>query len=1118
MLGTMCLMALPLTATAERLLALSTALTTTREAARVYVHSLGLDSCGLLPGAYPLAGIEATGKLDAIASGRAAVLATRGRWPGVEGRALPPQTWWHVVSTNPFEQRPIHTLPGEPGWREWSGAQQTLPDGDSLLVVLGEGAATNAPLRGKVEIWQYDAVTFARTLRHVHRFAAIPEAAVALTGDPPTAVILAGRGANEAPVLLHMDLEAGTVVETALATTVALPDMAWAPSALTKDNDHLLVLTTGYALGKSQGELVTWVHALDPGTAAPLAAPLRLPGRPAEPALYPIAGGGVWVATQTPGAGFAQVSHVALSPTPVPTLSVLREIPQGGILDHVRVAPDPAAPATRLALALDQRVVMWEASTGIVQQRTFESPVRVLAWDSTALLAAEGPHLHRLEPVSLESQSVVLTPGGWVTGLLPVPADLSPAIDADCDGLQDAAEHAGGTDPANPDTDVDGLMDGLDPRPGRPTPQLFVPAQLTLRGEAAGRALRALPVHVAHGSEATWRVQVAEPAPPWLVLHPRAGRGPGLVYLGVDPAAVRSTEALATAEIRVLLTGETAAGETRGSPAVCSIEVTPTSNDGQRILWVWGANERNETRVSFRDAQDLRGLATLGDLLAASPFLFAHREVSGPFSGALDTYDVVVLTAAAAAQGALTRQAVLDYVAGGGALLFLGSYLGENAPPGLETWLAPLDIQIMANVRVDGRYAGAGDAYLLRHWKDFEIQAGCAIRAAAGHTLTPGGQSGGGAVFVAREYGYGRIALLAGPTPLQSDAVRRPDERRFALDLFRWLGRAGLEVDDVDGDGLPDTLEDRNNNGALDPGETDYLHPDTDSDGIPDGLEDANRNGEVDEGETDPRNPDTDGDALLDGGDPQPYAAFGAPLITSVTAADGSAAEGPAEGGTLIYLKGRNFAVDNVFWIGGQRAPWQTLLDATQVLLRTPESTGTIGGVAVRVVSPSTGLERILPEGFRYTARSTVRFQLSPGAETLLLDGKLRGTLTLRVVEQGGATLGRMAVLLGVDPAAGFAWERIVPGPAVDAAADSWFAKPLDDGGLLLGAPLETAPSPEPPIVAIGHWVISGWSGGQTPPTVTVETIAANTPFGGTLNAELAPVPLFTVEGVSPNP
>jgi hypothetical protein len=70
---------------------------------------------------------------------------------------------------------------------------------------------------------------------------------------------------------------------------------------------------------------------------------------------------------------------------------------------------------------------------------------------------------------------------------------------------------------------------------------------------------------------------------------------------------------------------------------------------------------------------------------------------------------------------------------------------------------------------------------------------------------------------------------------------------------------------DTDNDGIPDYLEDKNNNDQLDAGETDPDNPDTDGDGIADGLEDANHDGILDPGETDPTLADTDGDGIDDG-------------------------------------------------------------------------------------------------------------------------------------------------------------------------------------------------------------------------------------------------------------
>jgi len=70
---------------------------------------------------------------------------------------------------------------------------------------------------------------------------------------------------------------------------------------------------------------------------------------------------------------------------------------------------------------------------------------------------------------------------------------------------------------------------------------------------------------------------------------------------------------------------------------------------------------------------------------------------------------------------------------------------------------------------------------------------------------------------------------------------------------------------DSDSDGLPNSVEDSNGNGIVDPGETDPLNPDTDNDGLLDGAEDSNGNGSVDPGETDPLDLDSDDDGLTDG-------------------------------------------------------------------------------------------------------------------------------------------------------------------------------------------------------------------------------------------------------------
>jgi len=92
-----------------------------------------------------------------------------------------------------------------------------------------------------------------------------------------------------------------------------------------------------------------------------------------------------------------------------------------------------------------------------------------------------------------------------------------------------------------------------------------------------------------------------------------------------------------------------------------------------------------------------------------------------------------------------------------------------------------------------------------------------------------------------------------------------PDGDRDGIPTQREIELGYLPGDpDSDDDGLLDGVEDRDQDGQIDEGETGVLDSDTDDDGLPDGFEDANANGILDEGETDPTDPDSDDDGLCD--------------------------------------------------------------------------------------------------------------------------------------------------------------------------------------------------------------------------------------------------------------
>lgn len=87
------------------------------------------------------------------------------------------------------------------------------------------------------------------------------------------------------------------------------------------------------------------------------------------------------------------------------------------------------------------------------------------------------------------------------------------------------------------------------------------------------------------------------------------------------------------------------------------------------------------------------------------------------------------------------------------------------------------------------------------------------------------------------------------------DAPFEPDSDGDGVpDAFEQLSGTDPFDPDSDGDGIPDGIDgyaDTDGDGLID-----ALDPDSDDDGIPDGLEDLNANGLLDPGETDPKRPD----------------------------------------------------------------------------------------------------------------------------------------------------------------------------------------------------------------------------------------------------------------------
>ena len=861
-------MAIP--AWGQRVIAVVEARNALGKPARLAAASVDLDTGAVLPGEHGLPGTALTGPIVLGPGQRSLFLTTGQPWHGGALEARHRESALASFRAAPFDRWPGADDRSTPGWREQAVAvvrdEETL---SHLLVTAALNRDGSGTWHGWLQArpWPPEGtVGRVQAAGGVTPLGIAPSLALPLFGGT---VLALGPAADGGPVLLQ---------RASPATGTAEPPRAFATGTHPAGPQNLAgavaapdAATVWVLFSSLSGEAPTsWLYALDSQTLEPLGPPLEVAGAARAGASHLAADlrGSCWVATRTPGTDFGRVTRAALEGQgSTQTVVQAQTYPLVGVEQRLAVAADIVS--GDLLVAVDNTLEYWPGGERAGNRQACEAPITALLWTSAGPVIGEGNRLHRIALPGCAPEVTVALQRGWVAGAAWVPADALPAPDADADGLDDETERRMQTKPENPDSDGDGIPDGSDPRPTAPSPRLAASAEVVFPHTAVGRKLRALQIESLGAPDAQWQIHLDQEALPWLRIHPRNSRGSGYAYMGVDPEHF-DPEGVVSGVLEVTL-----AGKPRGnrpgftaaySPATVHIRVEPPRDPLRTILWLWPAEAAGQP---FRHASDPQHLRSLGDLAGGYPLYFSMAEHCGPISSPLENYSIVVLTARAAAEGALTQKALFDYLSGGGAVLFLGEHLTGDHFRDLGAWLEPLDVHVEMAAPVQGRFPAGGGEDLLRHWNDFAVEGGCGYAASApGDVAVP--RKSGGQVFVARTHGYGRIALLAAATPLESAALEQEDHRAFALDLLYWLSRAGYAIDDLDGDGLLDGTEDRNDNGAVDEGETHWLDPDTDRDGIPDGMEDTNRNGAVDTGETDPRNADSDGDGTLDSADGTP--------------------------------------------------------------------------------------------------------------------------------------------------------------------------------------------------------------------------------------------------------
>lgn len=870
-----------------------------------------------------------------------------------------------------------------------------------------------------------------------------PPVLALLLGDGTSLVVVCqGRSASE--TVLHVrDMATGSVLLESRSLSAEANQFGAYPAglALSRDGAYLFILTSGYTLETTTGEAASWLHVVDTGQFDEVIEPIFISGsaRVSDRPLRPTADNTCWIATRAPGTGVAYATCIRVGEA---SSEILSHIPFPGVSHAIRLAPAPGGPG--VAVAWDNRLEVWPAGQPAGRPASFEAPVGVLEWTARGLVLGEGGRIHRIDEAEGAPAKTIQFQEGSVSSLM-VLLDTERERDADADGLTDAREKTLGTSANNQDTDGDGIPDGRDREPLEPSPELIVPERIAFHGEAVGDELRSIVVNPASGNGPQVRVEYDKTVIPWLGVDVRTGAAQTTITLGVDPALYSpGTGQPMSGLLTVHMAGTRPGVEATGSPARIEVSVTAARGGARRVLWI------RETG----DTDDGTSLAPLIEFLSAPPYYFTHRIVSGPSNEELQSYAIVALETGAAAQGATTRQALLEYVAGGGALLLLGSFDADGGTASLADWLGPIGIHLTPSVLVEGRFSVSGEHEIGRHWADFDVRDGLEMRVDEPSTVVIG-DNADGAIVAQRSYGLGRVIAMASVSPFGARSLERVANRHFAGDLFRWLARARREIQDRDGDRLADAQEDRNGNGRLDPGETDYLEADSDGDGLPDGLEDANRNGLFDEGESSPLHPDSDGDGIRDAADMTPLAPAGAPYVASVRPESG-----PAEGGTSVLLQGQNFPPRTAVWFGRRLSPEVRRIDSSRLIAVTPAFGGDDGDlVVVRAVDVARGLEGTFANGFQYTARSVVQASLRTLEAAIMQYKVYQGSFVLQL-ESPRIGLGPSTFVIEAEPREAIVSMNVLPVVQSDDTEHQVVATRISEAELRIevssGAPMQS--------------------------------------------------------------
>ncbi len=506
----------------------------------------------------------------------------------------------------------------------------------------------------------------------------------------------------------------------------------------------------------------------------------------------------------------------------------------------------------------------------------------------------------------------------------------------------------------------------------------FVVDEVQFRSERAGKDIQAIWLGEQHPAILDWEITHMSNPVDWLLWYQNLYFDNTYLYFGLLPYSWGNYIPSLWLRVRPIINQELA-NNTLSVPAnrYVRIQVIKNKMDPRRILFVWA----QPLPDPFRSDKDPREVKTLIDILSGAPYYFSCDEISELINdNILSDFGIVVIEAKAIANGIVSIKDLLDYVFQGGNLLILGDYWPEGNADLFGYWLIPLGILYNPNQRFDGELPV--DMMDIWNWKgkQLNIIGGGTLKSISNPYMNPLLTQPAGTPIpnakpvacVMKNYGYGKIAVLSSRTPLTSSKLQ-DNNKAFAVGLFQRLVYSETRFADTDGDGLFDILEDRNQNGVVDDGETNPYIRDSDKDGVPDGDEDQNRNGVWDENETDPLCEDSDGDGIWDGADLSPVPTFGKQIIARI-----DPAEAYAEGGTVVFVQGRNFTNDTQFIFGTRFSPSVRILSPQYALVVVPEFYQNEGGKVFVYIAEGKNKTKIEPgKPFFYKPRNKVKVNIS---------------------------------------------------------------------------------------------------------------------------------------------